>query len=53
MPRPVWASTRMEFQFHGRDAVYQELASTPGLHARIGFDRANNQVIGVTFKGRQ
>jgi hypothetical protein len=65
--RTVWASTvgkwqvscgvpagadALEFPFHGRDAVFQELVSTSGLNARIGFDRASNQIIGVTFKGK-
>ena len=67
MPPGVWATgagqprisfglptddNALEFQFDGRDAVFRELVSTPGLRARIGVDRANRQILGVTFRGK-
>jgi hypothetical protein len=66
-PRTVWASgggssriayglpegaDALAFRFGIGDPVYRRLVSTPGLFARIAVDRASDQILGVTFKGR-
>ena len=41
----------MEFHFHD-DPVWRELASSPGLIARIAVARANRNIVGVMFRAR-
>jgi hypothetical protein len=42
----------LEFRFHVGHPAYRKLVSTPGLRAWIAMDRATDQIISVTFRGR-